>query len=127
MGLSVVGIGGSPLGVLIWTSSNIGFGTPLQVPIIILSVFSGLVLGWEGFFWIGAIRLVYVLHMQMVVNSLLQLTPGLPEGVDSSRNLWWIGPWQLGAWGRTGTGIITVIRMRPALGASGGRSTSAGM
>jgi fatty-acid desaturase len=73
--------------------------TPLQIPIIILSIFSGLVLGWEGFFWIGAIRLVYVLHMQMVVNSLLHMTPGLPEGVDSSRNLWWLGPWQLGAWG----------------------------
>jgi fatty-acid desaturase len=35
----------------------------------------------------------------MFVNSLLHLTPGLPEGVDSSRNLWWLGPLQLGAWG----------------------------
>ncbi len=72
---------------------------PLQIPIIILSIFSGLVMGWEGFFWIGAIRLVYVLHFQMFVNSLLHMTPGLPEGVDSSRNLWWLGPLQLGAWG----------------------------
>jgi fatty-acid desaturase len=72
---------------------------PLQIPIIILSIFSGLAMGWEGFFWIGAIRLVYVLHFQMFVNSLLHMTPGLPEGVDSSRNLWWLGPLQLGAWG----------------------------
>jgi len=72
---------------------------PLQIPIIILSIFSGLVMGWEGFFWIGSIRLVYVLHFQMFVNSLLHMTPGLPEGVDSSRNLWWLGPLQLGAWG----------------------------
>jgi stearoyl-CoA desaturase (delta-9 desaturase) len=72
---------------------------PLQIPIIALSIFSGLALGWEGFFWIGAIRLVYVLHMQMVVNSLLHMTPGLPEGVDTSRNIWWLGPLQLGAWG----------------------------
>ena len=71
----------------------------LQIPIITLSICSGLVLGWEGFFWIGAIRLVYVLHFQMVVNSLLHLMPGLPESVDSSRNLWWLGPLQLGAWG----------------------------
>ena len=71
----------------------------LQIPIIALSIFSGLVLGWEGFFWIGAIRLVYALHFQMFVNSLLHLTPGLPEGVDSSRNIWWLGPLQLGAWG----------------------------
>jgi fatty-acid desaturase len=72
---------------------------PLQIPIITLSIFSGSILGWEGFFWIGAIRLVYVLHLQMFVNSLLHLTPGLPEGSDSSRNLWWLGPLQLGAWG----------------------------
>ena len=72
---------------------------PLQIPIIALSIFSGLVLGWEGFFWIGAVRLVYVLHMQMVVNSLLHMAPGMPEGVDASRNIWWLGPLQLGAWG----------------------------
>jgi stearoyl-CoA desaturase (delta-9 desaturase) len=71
----------------------------LQIPIIALSLFSGLVLGWQAFFWIGAIRLVYVLHFQMFVNSLLHMTPGLPEGVDSSRNIWWLGPLQLGAWG----------------------------
>jgi stearoyl-CoA desaturase (delta-9 desaturase) len=56
-------------------------------------------LGWQGFFWIGAIRLVYALHFQMFVNSLLHLAPGLPEGVDSSRNIWWLGPLQFGAWG----------------------------
>ena len=73
--------------------------TRLQIPIVALSVLSGLVLGWEAFFWIGAIRLVYVLHFQMFVNSLLHMTPGLPEGVDSSRNIWWLGPMQFGAWG----------------------------
>ncbi|HYE72824.1 MAG TPA: hypothetical protein VEF04_05815 [Blastocatellia bacterium] len=71
----------------------------IQIPIIALSLCSGLVLGWEGFFWIGAIRLVYILHFQMFVNSLLHLQPGLPEGKDSSRNLWWLGPLQLGGWG----------------------------
>ncbi len=71
----------------------------LQIPIIALSVVSGLVLGWQAFFWIGAIRLVYALHFQMFVNSLLHMTPGLPEGADTSRNIWWLGPLQLGAWG----------------------------
>jgi stearoyl-CoA desaturase (delta-9 desaturase) len=71
----------------------------LQIPILILALGSGSVLGWEGFFWVGAIRLVYALHLQMFVNSLLHLRPGLPEGADSSRNLWWLGPLQLGAWG----------------------------
>jgi stearoyl-CoA desaturase (delta-9 desaturase) len=71
----------------------------LQIPIIALSILSGIGLGWESFFWLGAIRLVYGLHFQMVVNSLLHMTPNLPEGVDSSRNIWWLGPLQLGAWG----------------------------
>jgi fatty-acid desaturase len=71
----------------------------LQIPIIALSLLCGLALGWQAFFWIGAIRLVYALHFQMFVNSLLHMTPGLPEGVDSSRNIWWLGPLQLGAWG----------------------------
>ena len=70
----------------------------LQIPIIALSIVSGLGLGWQAFFWVGAIRLVYVLHFQMFVNSLLHMTPGLPEGVDSSRNIWWLGPFQLGGW-----------------------------
>ncbi|HYR43655.1 MAG TPA: acyl-CoA desaturase, partial [Terriglobia bacterium] len=39
------------------------------------------------------------LHMQAVVNSLLHLKPGLAEGVDSSQNIWWLGPFQLTAWG----------------------------
>ena len=70
-----------------------------QIPIITLSVCVWLALGWEAFFWIGAIRLVYSLHFQMFVNSLLHMTPGLPDGADSSRNIWWLGPLQLGAWG----------------------------
>lgn len=71
----------------------------LQIPIIALSVFLGLFWGWQAFFWIGAIRLVYALHFQMFVNSLLHMTPDLPLGVDSSRNIWWLGPLQFGAWG----------------------------
>jgi stearoyl-CoA desaturase (delta-9 desaturase) len=72
----------------------------LQIPVVILSLCSGFLLGgWEGFFWLGAIRLVYALHMQMFVNSLLHMTPGLPAGTDTSRNVWWLGPLQLGAWG----------------------------
>jgi stearoyl-CoA desaturase (delta-9 desaturase) len=72
----------------------------LQPPIVLLSLCFGYFLfGWAGFFWLGAIRLVYCLHMQCFVNSLLHLKPGLPEGVDSSQNIWWLGPLQLTAWG----------------------------
>ncbi len=68
-----------------------------EVPMIVLSLCCGLALGWQGFFWIGAIRLVYSLHMQCLVNSLTHL--GHAEESDSSRNLWWLGPLQLTAWG----------------------------
>ncbi len=71
----------------------------MQIPMLAVSIFFGLLFGWEGFFWIGAIRLIYALHFQMTVNSILHMTPGLPEGVDSSRNMWWLGPLQGGAWG----------------------------
>lgn len=66
-------------------------------PVILLSLCFGLVLGWQGFFWAGAIRLVYSLHMQCLVNSLTHL--GHPEEGDSSINVWWLGPLQLTAWG----------------------------
>lgn len=72
----------------------------LQIPLVFISICFGYFLfGWKGLFWLGAIRLVYCLHMQAFVNSLLHLKPGLPEGVDSSRNIWWLGPLQLTAWG----------------------------
>jgi fatty-acid desaturase len=71
-----------------------------ETPIILLSLFVGLVLGfgWMGFFWMGAIRLVYSLHLQCLVNSLTHLGEA-KEGANSSINVWWLGPFQLTAWG----------------------------
>ncbi len=73
-----------------------GYAEAIVIP---LSLFSGFLLGfgWQGFFWIGAMRLVYSLHMQCFVNSLLHL--GHSEEGDCSKNVWWLGPLQLGAWG----------------------------
>ena len=72
----------------------------LQIPLVLLSlVFGYFLFGWAGLFWVGAIRMVYCLHGQCFVNSLLHLKPGLPEGVDSSQNIWWLGPLQVTAWG----------------------------
>jgi fatty-acid desaturase len=73
--------------------------TRLQVPTVALSVLGGAVFGWPGLFWIGAIRLVYSLHLQCLVNSLTHLGAVGEEGADSSRNVWWLGPFQLAAWG----------------------------
>jgi fatty-acid desaturase len=69
----------------------------LQGPVLLLSIFCGLVFGFQGFFWMGAIRLVYSLHMQCLVNSLTHI--GSHDAGDSSRNVWWLGPLQLMAWG----------------------------
>lgn len=68
-----------------------------EAPTLFLSLVCGLVFGWQGFFWIGAIRLVYSLHMQCFINSLTHL--GEFEDRDSSQNVWWLGPLQLSAWG----------------------------
>lgn len=73
------------------------FWTYAEVPVILLSIFCGLLFGWEGFFWMGAIRLVYSLHMQCFVNSLTHL--GKQDANDTSQNVWWLGPLQLAAWG----------------------------
>jgi stearoyl-CoA desaturase (delta-9 desaturase) len=76
------------------------FWARVQPIVLLVSLSFGYFLfGWAGLFWLGAIRLVYSLHMQAVVNSLLHLKPGLPEGIDSSQNIWWLGPLQLTAWG----------------------------
>lgn len=71
--------------------------TYAQVPVLLLSLLCGLVLGWVGLFWLGAIRLVYSLHGQALVNSLTHLGPA--KDGDSSMNVWWLGPLQLTAWG----------------------------
>ena len=68
-----------------------------EVPVLLFSLFCGLALGWQGFFWFGAIRLVYSLHMQCFVNSITHLD--YAEAGNSSKNVWWLGPLQLAAWG----------------------------
>ena len=76
------------------------FWAKIQPVLIVASLsFGYFFFGWAGFFWMGAGRLVYSLHMQAFVNSLLHLKPGLPEGVDSSQNIWWLGPLQVTGWG----------------------------
>ncbi len=76
------------------------FWHQIQIPVVFISLcFGYLLFGWPGFFWIGAIRLTYALHGQCTVNSILHLKPGLAEGVDSSQNIWWVGPLQSTAWG----------------------------
>ena len=74
-----------------------GLCSRAEIPVILLSIFCGILLGWQGFFWIGAIRLVYSLHLQCFVNSVAHL--GHTDDGDSSQNMWWLGPLQVTAWG----------------------------
>jgi fatty-acid desaturase len=74
--------------------------TWLQPPIVVVSLSFGYALfGWPGFFWLGAIRLVYSLHGQATVNSILHMKRDAGSAPDSSQNVWWVGPLQLTAWG----------------------------
>lgn len=74
------------------------FWTYAQVPVLLFSLCCGALISWPAFFWMGAIRLVYSLHAQCLVNSLTHL--GTPtNGVDRSQNVWWLGPLQFTAWG----------------------------
>jgi stearoyl-CoA desaturase (delta-9 desaturase) len=66
-----------------------------QVLVLALSYFGGLAFGWAGFFWLGAIRLVYSLHAQCFVNSVCHLGAATEVGEDSSKNVWWLGLWHL--------------------------------
>jgi fatty-acid desaturase len=64
----------------------------LQIPMLALSVFGGLVFGWTAFFWLGPMRLVVSLHAQCFVNSIAHMREGRQEGEDSSQNMPWLGP-----------------------------------
>jgi fatty-acid desaturase len=66
--------------------------------IVVLSIFGGLMFGWRAFFWVGAIRLVYSLHLQCFVNSITHMGEADENG-ETAKNLWWLGPLQLSAWG----------------------------
>lgn len=72
----------------------------LQPLLVVVSLgFGYFLFGWPGFFWLGAIRLVYSLHGQAAVNSILHMKPHAEGSTDHSQNLWWVGPLQLAAWG----------------------------
>lgn len=72
-------------------SPSYTFWKHIQVPVLALSFFGGLLISWQAFFWLGAIRLVFVLHSQCCVNSICHLHPRPEEGEDTSKNVIWLG------------------------------------
>lgn len=66
----------------------------LQLPSFLAALFIGALLSPAAFFWIGAIRLVFVFHATSFVNSVCHTQPGVAPGEDCSRNVWWIAPMQ---------------------------------
>jgi fatty-acid desaturase len=71
------------------------WGVRAQPAVLALSFFSGAWLGLAAFFWLGAMRLVFVLHAQCFVNSICHTQPGISVGDDSSRNISWLAMMQL--------------------------------
>ena len=67
------------------------FWNRIQVPLIAVSLFGGLLFGWTAFFWFGPIRLLYSLHAQCFINSIAHMREGRKEGEDSSQNIAWLG------------------------------------
>lgn len=63
----------------------------LQIPLLAISLLFGLAFGWAAFFWLGAIRLVAVLHAQCFVNSIAHMREDRQPGEDSSQNIAWLG------------------------------------
>lgn len=70
------------------------FWTKVQIPVLMVSVFGGLVFGPVAFFWFGPIRLLYSLHAQCFINSSAHMRAGRKDGEDSSQNLLWLGVMQ---------------------------------
>lgn len=67
------------------------FWSRVQIPVVALSLFGGLLFGPKVFFWFGPIRLVYAMHAQCFINSSAHMRRGRKEGEDSSQNLIWLG------------------------------------
>jgi stearoyl-CoA desaturase (delta-9 desaturase) len=63
--------------------------------VVAISYGFGILISPAAFFWLGAIRLVFALHAQCLVNSICHTQPGISAGEDSSRNIWWIAPFHL--------------------------------
>lgn len=80
------------------TTPEYRFWGMLQTPIVVFSIVFGIAFGWQAFFWLGAIRLVYSLHFQCFVNSIMHMGDR-DEVAGTAKNMWWLGPFQLAAWG----------------------------
>lgn len=64
----------------------------MQIPMLAVSLFGGLVFGIPAFFWLGPMRLVTSLHAQCFVNSIAHMREDRAPGEDSSQNVAWLGP-----------------------------------
>jgi fatty-acid desaturase len=68
------------------------FWNRMQIPLLAISVFGGLIFGLEAFFWLGPMRLVVSLHGQCFVNSIAHMREDRTPGDDSSQNIAWLAP-----------------------------------
>lgn len=66
------------------------FWNRMQMPMLAVALFGGLLFGWTAFFWLGPMRLVASLHGQCFVNSIAHMRQGRKPGEDSSQNITWL-------------------------------------
>jgi fatty-acid desaturase len=66
------------------------FWRRIQIPLLAVSLFGGLVWGVPAFFWLGPMRLVMSLHAQCFVNSIAHMREDRAPGEDSSQNIAWL-------------------------------------
>jgi fatty-acid desaturase len=64
----------------------------LQIPLLAVSLFGGLIFGIPAFCWLGPMRLVMSLHAQCFVNSVSHMRETARPGDDSSQNVAWLAP-----------------------------------
>jgi fatty-acid desaturase len=66
------------------------FWSRIQIPMLAVSLFGGLIWGPAAFFWLGPMRLVASLHAQCFVNSIAHMRADRKPGEDSSQNITWL-------------------------------------
>ncbi|MBM4015401.1 MAG: hypothetical protein FJ293_10625 [Planctomycetes bacterium] len=65
--------------------------TQLQVPLLAISFFGGLLISPTAWFWLGPARLLLGLHLQCTINSISHLGDARSAG-GSSQNVAWLAP-----------------------------------
>lgn len=71
--------------------SRYAWWSRIQIPLLAVSFFGGLLISPTAWFWLGPVRLLIALHLQCSINSISHLGDAASAG-GSSKNVWWLAP-----------------------------------